>query len=91
MADEGARPGAQMVRHQFMLPLVPGRPAVSLAQHERIVAAIVARNPDEAEAAMRDHITSVLESLNSLPPSKAVVDSPVVDSEVEDSEVEVPG
>jgi DNA-binding GntR family transcriptional regulator len=65
------RLGAQMVRHQFMLSLVPGRPAVSLAQHERIVAAIVARDPDGAEAAMRDHITSVLESLNSLPPSKA--------------------
>jgi DNA-binding GntR family transcriptional regulator len=58
---------AQMVRHQFMLSLVPGRPMVSLAQHERIVAAIVARNPDEAEAAMQDHITSVIESLKSLP------------------------
>jgi DNA-binding FadR family transcriptional regulator len=39
---------------------------VSLAQHERIVAAIVARDPDAAEAAMRDHITSVIESLGSL-------------------------
>ena len=38
---------------------------------KRIVAAIVAKDPDEAEAAMRDHITSVLESLNSLPTSKA--------------------
>ena len=36
---------AQMVRHQFALSLVPGRPAVSLAQHERIVAAITARDP----------------------------------------------
>jgi DNA-binding GntR family transcriptional regulator len=61
---------AQMVRHQFMLSLVPGRPAVSLGQHERIVAAIVARDPDEAEAAMRDHITSVIEALNSLPAGK---------------------
>jgi DNA-binding FadR family transcriptional regulator len=40
---------------------------VSLAQHERIVAAIVARDPDEAEAAMRDHITSVIETLGSMP------------------------
>ncbi len=57
---------AQLVRHQFALALIPGRPAVSLAQHERIVAAIVARDPAAAEAAMRDHISSVLESLNSL-------------------------
>ena len=60
-----------MVRHQFMLSLVPGRPAVSLAQHERIVAAIVARNPGEAETAMKDHITSVIQSLNSLPPGQS--------------------
>lgn len=58
---------AQLVRHQFRLALMPGRPAVSLAQHERIVDAIVAGNPDEAEAAMLDHITSVIESLTSLP------------------------
>ena len=57
---------AQMVRHQFTLALVPGRPAVSLAQHERIVAAIAARDPQQAEAAMLDHITSVLDSLSSL-------------------------
>ena len=36
---------AQLVRHQFTLSLVPGRPAESLAQHERIVAAIAARDP----------------------------------------------
>jgi DNA-binding GntR family transcriptional regulator len=58
---------AQMIRHQFMLSLVPGRPTVSLAQHERIVAAIVARDPAEAEAAMQDHIASVIEALKSLP------------------------
>jgi len=65
------RLGAQMVRHQFMLSLVPGRPSVSLAQHERIVAAIVARDPDGAETAMRDHISSVIDALNSLPASQA--------------------
>jgi DNA-binding GntR family transcriptional regulator len=62
---------AQLVRHQFTLSLVPGRPAVSLIQHERNVAAIIARDPDEAEAAMQDHITSVIESLNRLPTSRA--------------------
>jgi DNA-binding GntR family transcriptional regulator len=62
---------AQLVRHQFALALVPGRPAVSLAQHERIVGAIAAGDPKEAEAAMLDHITSVIESLNSLPAAGA--------------------
>jgi DNA-binding GntR family transcriptional regulator len=62
---------AQLVRHQFTLSLIPGRPAVSLAQHERIVAAIVARDPDAAEAAMRDHITSVIDSLASLAEEQA--------------------
>jgi DNA-binding GntR family transcriptional regulator len=61
---------AQLVRHQFALALVPGRPAVSLAQHERIVGAIAAGDPKEAEAAMLDHITSVIESLNSLPAAR---------------------
>jgi DNA-binding GntR family transcriptional regulator len=58
---------AQLVRHQFALSLVPGRPAISLAQHERIVAAIVARDPAAAEAAMREHIASVIEALRGLP------------------------
>jgi DNA-binding GntR family transcriptional regulator len=62
---------AQLVRHQFALALVPGRPAVSLAQHERIVGAIAAGDPKEAEAAMLDHITSVIEALNGLPTARA--------------------
>jgi DNA-binding FadR family transcriptional regulator len=44
---------------------------VSLAQHERIVAAIMARDPAAAGAAMREHITSVLESLASLAEEQA--------------------
>ena len=39
----------QTVRHQFTLSLVPGRPTVSLPQHEAIVAAIVARESGEAD------------------------------------------
>ena len=62
---------AQMVRHQFALALAPGRPAVSLAQHERIAAAILARDPAQAEAAMREHITSVIDALSSLPTDRA--------------------
>ena len=57
---------AQMVRHQFQLALLPGRPAVSLAQHEAIVAAIRARDPVAAEEAMRAHVRSVLAALRSI-------------------------
>ena len=57
---------AQLVRHQYTLSLLPGRPAASLPQHERIVEAIRARNPEEAEAAMREHIASVIEAVRSL-------------------------
>ena len=57
---------AQLVRHQYTLSLLPGRPAASLPQHERIVEAIRARSPKAAEKAMRDHIASVIEALRSL-------------------------
>jgi DNA-binding GntR family transcriptional regulator len=56
----------QTVRHQFSLSLVPGRPAVSLPQHEAIVAAIVAREPAEAERAMHHHLKGVIEALRAL-------------------------
>lgn len=52
----------QTVRYQFSLSLVPGRPAVSLPQHEAIVAAVTAREPEEAEQAMRRHLASVLDA-----------------------------
>jgi DNA-binding GntR family transcriptional regulator len=61
----------QMVRHQFRLALVPGRPAVSLPQHEAIVAAIVAGDPDAAERAMHAHIDSVIEALRDLDAARA--------------------
>ncbi|MFE7839066.1 FCD domain-containing protein [Streptomyces sp. NPDC057474] len=57
---------AQVVRHQFMLSLVPGRAHVSLPQHQRIIDAIAVGDPAEAEAAMRDHVASVVEALRAL-------------------------
>jgi DNA-binding GntR family transcriptional regulator len=57
----------QTVRHQFSLSMVPGRPAVSLPQHEAIVAAVTARDPAAAERAMHDHLQSVIEALQALP------------------------
>ena len=56
----------QLVRHQFMVSLLPGRPQTSLPQHERIIAAIRDRDPKAAETAMRDHIASVIEALKSM-------------------------
>jgi DNA-binding GntR family transcriptional regulator len=57
----------QMVRHQFRLSLVPGRPSVSLPEHLAIVEALCARDPEKAERAMRAHLTSVLEALAAFP------------------------
>ncbi len=45
--------------HNYRLALVPGRPTESLPQHEAIVAAVVAGNPEAAEQAMRQHLESV--------------------------------
>ncbi|MEV6842088.1 GntR family transcriptional regulator [Actinoplanes sp. NPDC051411] len=56
----------QLVRHQFMVSLHPGRPTVSLPQHERIIAAIQAHDPVAAEAAMREHIASVITALREI-------------------------
>jgi DNA-binding GntR family transcriptional regulator len=56
----------QLVRHQFAVSMLPGRPAVSLPQHERIIEAIRGRDPVAAEAAMREHIASVIEALYAL-------------------------
>jgi DNA-binding GntR family transcriptional regulator len=57
-----------LVRHQFMLSMLPGRPAVSLPQHRRIITAICARDPGGAEAAMREHIASVIEAMRTTDP-----------------------
>jgi DNA-binding GntR family transcriptional regulator len=56
----------QLVRHQFMLSLHPGRPAISLPQHERIIEAIRERDPKAAESAMREHIASVIDALRDI-------------------------
>lgn len=56
----------QTVRHQFSLSLVPGRPTVSLPQHEAIVAAIIARKPENARQAMHEHLQSVVQAFQAL-------------------------
>ncbi len=57
----------QTVRHQFILSLGRGRPAVSLPQHEAIVEAIIMHDAAGAEAVMREHLQSVVEELQALP------------------------
>lgn len=54
---------SQIVRLQYRVILLPGRPALSLAEHRRIVEAICAGDRAAAEAAMRAHLTSFLRLL----------------------------
>jgi DNA-binding GntR family transcriptional regulator len=69
IADHGAaakiiaQMHGQLVRHQFRLALMPGRPSVSLPEHLAIIDAIRARNPAAAEQAMSAHLDSVLKTL----------------------------
>jgi DNA-binding GntR family transcriptional regulator len=56
----------QTVRHQFTLSLVPGRPSVSLPQHEAIVEAITAGKPEQAQQAMHEHLESVVRAFEAL-------------------------
>jgi DNA-binding GntR family transcriptional regulator len=53
----------QNVRHQFQLAMHPGRAAVSLPQHLEIIEALCAGDPETAEAAMRCHLRSVIDTL----------------------------
>jgi DNA-binding GntR family transcriptional regulator len=54
---------SQSIRFQYRTILQPGRLQRSLAEHETIVDALAARDPDAAEAAMRVHLSHVVETL----------------------------
>lgn len=64
----------QMVRHQFRLAFVPGRPSVSLPEHLAIIDAVCSRDPDRAERAMRAHLDSVLKTLTIVASGQSGVD-----------------
>jgi DNA-binding GntR family transcriptional regulator len=64
---------AQSVRHQFRLAIQPGRPAVSLAEHQAIVEAICAHDPEAAEGAARRHLASVIQALRSAHPARGLL------------------
>ena len=57
---------SQIVRHQFQLSLRPGRPQVSLGQHLAIIEAVLARDPQRAERAAREHVQSVIDTLRTI-------------------------
>jgi DNA-binding GntR family transcriptional regulator len=54
---------SHLVRLQYRVILLPGRPQSSLAEHQAIVAALCANDADAAEKAMRRHLTSFLSLL----------------------------
>lgn len=54
---------ARTVRYQYRTILIPGRPAASLAEHEAVVAAVSAGDPNEAERAMRRHLFNVADAV----------------------------
>jgi DNA-binding GntR family transcriptional regulator len=54
---------SQSIRFQYGTILRPGRPEQSLREHEAIVAAIAAHDPDACDAAMAIHLGHVLETL----------------------------
>ena len=56
----------QTARHRFSLSLIPSRAAVSLPQHEAILAAITAHEPDSAERAMHAHLQTLIDDFRSL-------------------------
>jgi DNA-binding GntR family transcriptional regulator len=62
-AMELERLRVQGVRHQFRLATIPGRPRASLEEHQAIVDAIVARDPEAAAEAVRAHLASVVGAL----------------------------
>lgn len=65
-SDVLARLHAQSVRHQFKLSSRLQRAKVSVLQHAAIIEAVVARDPDAAEQAVRSHLRSVIDALREL-------------------------
>lgn len=57
------RLNAQLVRHQFQLAQRPGRPEESLGEHLAIIDAVTSRDPDAADKATRQHLSSVIAAL----------------------------
>jgi DNA-binding GntR family transcriptional regulator len=57
---------AQSARHQFRLAFHPGRATQSAPEHIAIIDAVLARDPDAADAATRAHLQGIVEVLRGL-------------------------
>jgi DNA-binding GntR family transcriptional regulator len=57
---------AQSARHQFRLAFHPGRAGQSAPEHIAIIDAVLARDPDAAEAATRAHLEGIVHVLRGL-------------------------
>ena len=57
---------AQSARHQFRLGFLPGRAATSAPEHTAIIDAVLAQDPEAAEAATRSHLEGVIVLLRTL-------------------------
>ena len=57
---------AQSARHQFRLGFLPGRAATSAPEHTAIIDAVLAQDPDTAEAATRTHLEGVIALLRTM-------------------------
>ncbi len=57
---------AQSARHQFRLAFHPGRAGQSAPEHIAIIDAVLARDPDAAEAATRAHLQEIVRVLRGL-------------------------
>jgi DNA-binding GntR family transcriptional regulator len=54
---------SQTVRYQYRTILIPGRSAASVEEHAAIVDAVIARDADRAEEAMRNHLFNVAQAV----------------------------
>ena len=57
---------AQSARHQFRLAFHPGRAGQSAPEHIAIIDAVLAQDPDAAEAATRAHLQGIVDVLRGL-------------------------
>jgi DNA-binding GntR family transcriptional regulator len=58
---------SQLVRFQYRTILLPGRSERSFSEHRAVVEAVAAGDGDEAEAAMRTHLSHVADALRGAP------------------------
>jgi DNA-binding GntR family transcriptional regulator len=65
---------SHLVRFHYLTIMQPDRPQRSFEEHGAVVDAIVQRDPDAAEAAMRVHLTNVTATLHRPLPTAVIVD-----------------